>query len=95
MLYSRSWPFYNMVFYKSAYYTLFILENCEDIPISNFISYNQTDIDNEMINAARAQNFHLLRCLIQRGANINAEKDGITALIYAAAYGSLDIVKVV
>ena len=31
--------------------------------------------------------------MIQNGANINAEKDGISALIYAAAYGSFDIAK--
>ena len=71
-----------------------ILENCEDIPTSNAISYDgQSNIDNEMIDASRTQNFHLLKCLIQNGANSNAEKDGISALIYAAAYGSFDIAK--
>ena len=50
-------------------------------------------IDSEMIDAARTQKTELLKCLIRKGANINAEKEGITALIYAAAYGSFDIVK--
>jgi len=66
---------------------------CEDLPASNAVSYDSSNIDNEMIDAARTQKTELLKCLIHKGANINAEKDGITALIYAAAYGSFDIVK--
>ena len=39
-----------------------IVENCEDIPTSNAISYDgQSNIDNEMIDASRTQNFHLLK----------------------------------
>ena len=39
-----------------------IVENCEDIPTSNAISYNgKSNIDNEMIDASRTQNFHLLK----------------------------------
>lgn len=68
-------------------------ERCEDLPDSNAVSYDSSNLDSEMIDAARTQKTELLKCLVHKGANINAEKDGITALIYAGAYGSFDIVK--
>ena len=58
------------------------------------MSYDPSNINNEMIDAAKMNNPTLLKCLLQNGADINAkDSDGISALIYAAAYGNLEIIK--
>ena len=47
-----------------------------------------------MIDAAKMNKPALLKCLLQNGADVDAkDSEGISALIYAAAYGNLEIIK--
>ena len=64
------------------------------MPLSNAVSYNQSDMDNEMIAAAKINDFARFKCLVEKGANINAKDSfGISAIVYASGYGSADIVE--
>ena len=64
-------------------------ENCENLPTANAVSYDQSNIDSEMIDAAKINNTALFKCLLQNGANVNAvDSDGISALTYAVAVGN-------
>ena len=64
-------------------------DNCENLPTANAVSYDQSNIDREMIDAAKINNTALFKCLLQNGANVNAvDSDGISALTYAVAVGN-------
>merc|ERR1712008_505204 len=64
------------------------IDNCENLPTANAVSYDQSNIDHEMIDAAKINNTALFKCLLQNGANVNAvDSDGISALTYAVAVG--------
>ena len=73
------------------YYPLicYFSDNCENLPTANAVSYDQSNIDLEMIDAAKINNTALFKCLLQIGANVNAvDSDGISALTYAVAVGN-------
>merc|ERR1712010_412677 len=62
-----------------------VKDNCENLPTANAVSYDQSNIDREMIDAAKINNTALFKCLLQNGANVNAANpDGQTVLMFAA-----------
>ena len=78
----------------TLYYLLicYFSDNCENLPTANAVSYDQSNIDREMIDAAKINNTALFKCLLQNGANVNAvDSDGISALTYAVAVGNTGI----
>ena len=51
-------------------------------------------MDNALINATEKNDLKKVKCLIENGANINAETEkGVPVIIYAAAFGSGEIMK--
>ena len=69
---------------------VYLLDNCENLPSANVVSYDSSNINIEMIDAAKHNNTAVLKCLIKNGADINSvDSDGISALMFAVATGNV------
>ena len=69
---------------------IYLLDNCENLPSANVVSYDSSNINIEMIDAAKHNKTAILKCLIKNGADINSvDSDGISALMYAVATGNV------
>ena len=61
---------------------------------ANPITKGQRKLNNELIEAAKAGNYEIVKTLIEKGADVNAKDElEITALMWASAWGRTEVAK--